>query len=70
LTFFSFSHYASVEGVEGILTINSLKMRKGVESPELEPILRLFNLQLKRQRCSRLERFFKAEEYIFVFKMH
>jgi hypothetical protein len=26
---------------------------------QLEPILRLFNLQLQRQRCSRLERFLK-----------
>jgi hypothetical protein len=34
----------------------------------LEPILRLWNLQLQRQRCSRLERFMKVEEYIFVFK--
>jgi hypothetical protein len=29
---------------------------------KLEPILRLFNLQLQRQRCSRLERFFKVEK--------
>jgi hypothetical protein len=35
-----------------------------------EPILRLSNLQLQRQRCSRLERFFKVEEHIFVFKTH
>jgi hypothetical protein len=27
--------------------------------PTLEPVLRLFNLQLQRQRCSRLERFSK-----------
>jgi hypothetical protein len=33
-----------------------------------EPILRLQNLQLRRQRCGRLERFFKVEEFIFVFK--
>jgi hypothetical protein len=30
-----------------------------------EPILRLRNLQLQRQRCSRLERFLKVEENIF-----
>jgi hypothetical protein len=34
----------------------------------LEPILRLVNLQLQRQRCSRVERFFKVEETMFVFK--
>jgi hypothetical protein len=28
------------------------------------------NLQLQRQRCSRLEPFFKVEENIFVFKTH
>jgi hypothetical protein len=31
----------------------------------LEPILRLLNLQLQRQRCSRLERFFKVEQNNF-----
>jgi hypothetical protein len=36
----------------------------------LEPILRLLNLQLQRQRCSRLERFFRVDENIFVFKTH
>jgi hypothetical protein len=35
-----------------------------------EPILRLGNLQLQRQRCSRLERFSIAGENIFVFKTH
>jgi hypothetical protein len=34
----------------------------------LEPILRFLNLQLQRQRCSRLERFFKVEDNIFVSK--
>jgi hypothetical protein len=35
----------------------------------LEPILRLLNLQLQRQHCSRLHRaFFKEEKNIFVFK--
>jgi hypothetical protein len=34
------------------------------------PILRLLNLQLQRQRCSRLERFFKAGENIFVFETY
>jgi hypothetical protein len=29
--------------------------------PNREPILWILNLQLQRQRCSRLERFFKAE---------
>jgi hypothetical protein len=34
-----------------------------------EPILRPnLNLQLQRQRCTRLERFYKVEENIFVFK--
>jgi hypothetical protein len=34
-----------------------------------EPILRLMNLQLQRQHCSMLERFFKIEEiFLFVFK--
>jgi hypothetical protein len=36
----------------------------------LDLILRLRNLQLQRQRCSRLERFFKVEKNTFVFKMH
>jgi hypothetical protein len=30
----------------------------------------LLNLQLQRQRCSRLERFLEAEENIFVLKAH
>jgi hypothetical protein len=34
----------------------------------LEPILRLLNLHVQRQRCSRLERFFRADQNIFVFK--
>jgi hypothetical protein len=38
--------------------------------PDLDPILRLWNLKLQRQRCSRLELFFKVEENIFVFKTH
>jgi hypothetical protein len=33
-----------------------------------EPILRLLNLQLQRQRCRRMERFFKVEENFFVCK--
>jgi hypothetical protein len=37
-------------------------------TPVQEPILQLVSLQLQRQRCSRLERFFKVEENIFVFK--
>jgi hypothetical protein len=35
----------------------------------LNPILRLQNLLLQRQRCSRLERFFNAKE-TFFFKTH
>jgi hypothetical protein len=35
-----------------------------------EPILRLRNLQLRRQRCSRLDRFLKVEESIFVFETY
>jgi hypothetical protein len=34
----------------------------------LEPILRLFNLQLQRQRCNRLERFSKKKKRFFDFK--
>jgi hypothetical protein len=42
----------------------------GAMGPILEPILRLWNLQLQRQRCSILERFSKyVEENNFVFKM-
>jgi hypothetical protein len=33
-----------------------------------DPILRLWNLQLQRQSCSRLERFSKLDENIFYFK--
>jgi hypothetical protein len=33
---------------------------------DLEPILRLQNLQLQRQRCRRLDRFFKVEENTFA----
>jgi hypothetical protein len=29
-----------------------------------EPILRLLNLQLQRQRCSRLERFYIGEKFL------
>jgi hypothetical protein len=36
----------------------------------LEPILRLTNLQLQSQCCSRLELFFPAEEHIAIFKTH
>jgi hypothetical protein len=35
-----------------------------------EPVLRLRNLQLQRQRCIRLERFFEEEDNIFVFETH
>jgi hypothetical protein len=34
---------------------------KFTKKPNLEPILRLLNLQQQRQRCSRLERFFTVE---------
>jgi hypothetical protein len=34
------------------------------ETRNQEPILRIQNLQLQRQRCSRLERFFNIEETI------
>jgi hypothetical protein len=33
-----------------------------------EPIRRLLNLQLQRQRCIRLERFFKVDENHLVFQ--
>jgi hypothetical protein len=36
----------------------------------LEPILRLLNLQIQQHYCSRVERFFKIEENICVFKTH
>jgi hypothetical protein len=35
-----------------------------------EPILRLLNLQLQRQRCSRLERFFSSDETFIILIMH
>jgi hypothetical protein len=35
-----------------------------------ETILRLCNLQLQLQRCSRLDLFFEEEETIIVFKTH
>jgi hypothetical protein len=35
-----------------------------------EPILRLLNLHLQLQSCSRLERFVKVEENIFVSQTH
>jgi hypothetical protein len=44
------------------LQINNLK--------DQEPILRLLNSQLRRKRCSRLQRFFRVEENNFVFKAH
>jgi hypothetical protein len=31
---------------------------------------RILHLQLQRQRCSRLERFFKVEENLLFFKTH
>jgi hypothetical protein len=34
----------------------------------LEPILRFFNLQLQRQRCSRLEIFLNRRKMIFSIK--
>jgi hypothetical protein len=34
----------------------------------LEPILRLLNLQLQRQRCSRLERFYVRRKICVVIK--
>jgi hypothetical protein len=43
---------------------------RGSQVSEQEPILRLLNLQLQRQHCSRLERFYKVEEFFFVFKTH
>jgi hypothetical protein len=55
--------------------VRKLKEQKAEKSkvidlaPTFEPILRLRNLQLQRQRCSGLERFFiGAEENIFHFK--
>jgi hypothetical protein len=40
----------------------------GMEILVLDPILRFWNLQLQHQRCSNLERFFKVEWNVFVFK--
>jgi hypothetical protein len=34
----------------------------------MEPILRLWNLQLQRQRCSRLERFSKKKKLFLISK--
>jgi hypothetical protein len=36
--------------------------------PNEDPILQLLNLQLQRQCCSRLERFFKKKKIIFCFQ--
>jgi hypothetical protein len=40
------------------------------QNSSLEPILRLLNLQLQRQRRGGLERFFKVEQNNFVSKTH
>jgi hypothetical protein len=40
------------------------KMYQNVKKQD--PLLRLRNLKLQRQRCSRLERFFKVEENCFI----
>jgi hypothetical protein len=53
-----------------ILLVCFLAFNGGSQVRPQEPILRLFNFQLQRQRCSRLERFFKVDENIFVFKTH
>jgi hypothetical protein len=49
------------------------KVREGKKTTminHLEPILRLLNLQLQRQSCGRLERFFQSGYKDFVFKTH
>jgi hypothetical protein len=42
----------------------------GIIFIDLEPTVRLQESQPQRQRCSRLERFLKGGENIFVFKWH
>jgi hypothetical protein len=45
------------------------KLRSSIAyAVDLEPILRLLNLQPQRQRCGRLERSLKVEAIIFVFE--
>jgi hypothetical protein len=60
-------HYKYIKVSNNILLTTShfLKIFRS-----LGKILRLQNLQLQRQRCSRLERFFKGEKNIFVSKTH
>jgi hypothetical protein len=53
----SVGYYRSNVANEGLETIQG-------------PILRVLNLQLQRQRCSRQDHFFKIEESIFVLKTH
>jgi hypothetical protein len=49
----------------GVGLLNQFWARIYGQKINQESILRLWNLQLQRRRCSRLERFFKAEENIF-----
>jgi hypothetical protein len=44
--------------------------RRSYKKITLEPILRLLNLQLQRQRCSRPESFPKENKNNFIFKTH
>jgi hypothetical protein len=51
-------------------TGDQLRHLKRVFKKIQEPILRLWSFQPRRQRCFSLERFFKANEHIFVIKAH
>jgi hypothetical protein len=64
--------YIKVQIKEGTFCIcaSPTSKQNKPSSNQLEPILRFFNLQLQRQRCNGLERFFKVEETILVFKTH
>jgi hypothetical protein len=57
------SRFESRPWWETIYIVKKLKSQSGKD-----PVQRLLNLQIQRQRCSSLERFFKVEENIFVFK--
>jgi hypothetical protein len=55
-----------VNYITSIFTVVSKWWVGTCNSIEPEPISRLLNLQLQRQRCSRLERFYIGEKIIFI----
>jgi uncharacterized membrane protein YesL len=50
------------------LTLNALYINTTLVPVIQEPIVRLLNLQLQRQRCGRLERFFQIWKQMFCFQ--